>query len=251
MLGSCFSLLTRRRSSSSSSFSFSSRRPLLPHHHLFAWLSHTRIDHHTTRHHNHITSYRTHTSHDITWYPATPLRVAGAVLRASRRGCGAPGRRWPAAPLRVTRAADGASHDLITHMTSHHLMEGAISGVFSIQTLQKVFCGSGSLHSLQDKEGRPTPEPRRAQWQGWCARSRPFAHQSCAKETKNCLGLVPILGVDFGCHLGRRIFSFSILAPPKNGPQNRNRKKSQRWQQHFPGGLQWSLLDSIENPICP
>ena len=33
-------------------------------------------------------------------WPAAPLCVAGAVFRASRKGCGAPGRRWAAAPVR-------------------------------------------------------------------------------------------------------------------------------------------------------
>ena len=35
--------------------------------------------------------------------------MAGAVLRASRKGCGAPGRRWPAAPICVAGAVLRAS----------------------------------------------------------------------------------------------------------------------------------------------
>ena len=45
-------------------------------------------------------------------WPAALVCVAGAVLKASRKGCGAPGRRWPAAPVCVALIISSASHHL-------------------------------------------------------------------------------------------------------------------------------------------
>ena len=42
-------------------------------------------------------------------WPAAPVCVAGAVLRASRKGCGAPGRRWPAGCVSVAGVVFRAS----------------------------------------------------------------------------------------------------------------------------------------------
>ena len=92
----------------SPSSSFSSRRPLLPHHH------HRTMTHVHIRDNTHITSL----SYTHTW-----SYKHATIHTASRRGCGAPGHRWPAAPLhrRSTQSLqNGLRPTHLTPLISNH-----------------------------------------------------------------------------------------------------------------------------------
>ena len=130
--GSCF-LAPTRHSAVPPSPPLSSARLLSSmisssHHLIIISLSHHLIiissshQHHITSHHlissshliissshqHHITSHIHRHTHLPSSVPSS-VSVAGAVFRASRKGCGAPGRRWPAAPVCVAGAVLRAS----------------------------------------------------------------------------------------------------------------------------------------------
>ena len=118
--------------------------------------------------------------------------------------------------------------------------EGAAGGLVAagrrlqycnIHILQKGFCGPGSLHSLQEEERPP----------------RPWAPAGALAALMRGVALLLI-------KVSRAEYFLFHSSPKKRSPKQKPEKKTQksaRWRQHSPGGFQWSLLNSIENPMCP